>query len=194
MRESIMRAKARRVDSRERARRWLLTGVVLLVAGCATPAPPAPSSAQQQVDAAEALAVERHWLQSWFRSTPVRIAQRASGAIDIEVPREFCFETGRSVVEPALEAVLDKLAQSLGRVPAAQVSLIAAPGDGPVTTSAPGAATTIATGLALQRARAVREHLRDAGIDASRLGPPSAAAAPSVHLYITATAAKLRKP
>ena len=47
-----------------------------------------------------ALAVERQWLQSWFKGTPVRIEQRSESAFSIEVPRDFCFDAGRSAVKP----------------------------------------------------------------------------------------------
>ena len=85
--------------------------VASLLSGCAgmtpsTPAPPAPSTPAQRTAAAETLAVERQWLGSWFRDTPVRIAQRGDGAVSVEVPREFSFEPGKSSVKPALAAVL----------------------------------------------------------------------------------------
>jgi outer membrane protein OmpA-like peptidoglycan-associated protein len=152
--------------------------VALAVGGCASVepssiAPAGPASADQRTAAAEALTVERQWLQSWFRDTPVRIAQRADGAVAIDVPREFCFEPGRSRMKPALAAVLDKVAESLRRAPFAQLPLLAAPED------ANGVPP-----LALQRATEVRDHLRSRGVDASRLGKPSATGAAAVQLRI----------
>ena len=94
----------------------------------AAPAPP-PTPAQQRTAAASTLAVERQWLASWFKGTPVVVAQRPDGAVVVDVPREFCFDPGRDAVKPALAAVLDKVAQSLRRTPIAELHLIAAPGD-----------------------------------------------------------------
>lgn len=162
--------------------RLLLATVVatLLLCACRTappavapgqPAPAGPPTAQQRSGAAAALAVERTWLASWFRGTPVSIAQRGDGAVTVDVPREFCFEAGSSSVKPALAAVLDKVADSMGRLPGARLPWLAAPAD-------PGAAAT----LALQRAAKVREHLIARGVAAARLGPPAATSAATVQL------------
>lgn len=152
--------------------------VAFALSGCASvapPAPPPPSTPAQRTAAAEALAVERQWLGSWFRDTPVRIAQRGDGAVSVEVPREFSFDPGKSSVKPALAAVLDKIAESLRRAPQAQVALLAAPDDAEVTTP-----------LALQRAERLREHLRSRGVAGARLGKPSAAASTTVNLRLIA--------
>ena len=150
-----------------------------LVAGCAsttpTAPPAAPSTPAQRTQVAEALAVERQWLGTWFKDTPVRVAQRSDGAVSVEVPREFSFDAGKSSVKPALSAVLDKVAESLRRVPQAQVALVAAPDD-----------AEVAGPLATQRAERIRDHLRSRGIAASRLGRPSPAATASVQLRLTA--------
>jgi outer membrane protein OmpA-like peptidoglycan-associated protein len=124
---------------------------------------------------AATLAIERQWLATWFRGTPVLIAQRNSGVVTIDVPREFCFEPGRSNVKPALAAVLDKVAESLRRVPLAHLSLLAAPDD------AIGTAP-----LALQRAVHVHEYLHSRGVPAASLGNPSATAARAVQLRMEA--------
>jgi outer membrane protein OmpA-like peptidoglycan-associated protein len=153
----------------------LALGAALLLGGCANTPPPGPPTPEQRTGAAEALVVERQWLDSWLGGTPVRIAQRPNGAIDVDVPREFCFDAGSSVVKPALAAVLDKLAESLRRVPLARVPLIAAPAD-----------AVTAPSLALQRAQQVRDGLRARGVAEGRLGSPAVAAAASVHLRVTA--------
>lgn len=148
--------------------------VVLAVWGCTSVAPPTPSgttTAEQKTTVAAALAVERQWLGSWFGGTPVLIGQRSDGAITVDVPREFCFEPGRSGVKPALAAVLDKVAESLRRVPLAQMPLLAAPDDAIGTTQ-----------LALQRAIQVREYVRSRGVPTARLGKPSATTAAAVQL------------
>lgn len=157
----------------------LTLAIALALCGCAsvTPtAPTAPTTPAQRTAAAEALAVERQWLGSWFRDTPVRVAQRSDGVLTLEVPREFCFEPGRSNVKPALAAVLDKVAESLRRVPLAQVALLAAPDD-----------AAVATPLAVQRADRIREHLRSRGVPEARLAKPSPAASASVQLRLIAS-------
>jgi len=154
--------------------------LVAALSGCAgvtppAPPPPPPTTPAQRTAAAEALAVERQWLGSWFRDTPVKVAQRGDGALSVEVPREFSFDPGKSNVKPALAAVLDKVAESLRRAPQAQVALLAAPDDAAVTTP-----------LAMQRGDRMREHLRSRGVAESRLGKPSPAASPSVQLRLIA--------
>ena len=161
--------------------------LLAVVAGCTStppapptsaPAPPpapAPTPDQRAATPAQ-LAAERQWLTAWFKGTPVKIRQVDENAIAIDVPREFCFDTGASKVKPALGAVLDKMTQSLQRVPIAQVTLIAAPGDAQGTSD-----------LALKRAAQVQQHLRNAGVRADRLGKPSVASAPAVQLRMEAS-------
>ena len=149
---------------------------VFIVCGCASapaPVPPAPTTPSQRADVLSALAVERQWLGSWFRGTPVQIVQRNDGVVSVDVPLEFCFEPGQRRIKPALGAVLDKVAESLGRVRLAHVVLVAAPAD-------PGGSPA----LALQRAVEVHDQLRSRGVPAERLGKPSAAAAPQVQLRL----------
>ena len=156
----------------------LLLVVVLAVWGCASVAPPAPSApptADQRAALPAALAIERQWLLSWFQGTPVRIGQSHDGAVTVDVPREFCFDPGRSSVKPPLAAVLDKVAESLRRRPLASLSLLAAPGD------AGGNAS-----LALQRAIQVQKHLRSRGVPAARLGKPTVTTVAAVQLRIDA--------
>ena len=128
---------------------------------------------------AETLAVERQWLGAWFEGTPVRIEQRRGGVVTIDVPREFSFVQGETDVKPPLAAVLDKLAESLQRVPQAWLSALAAPGDGAAATAS----------LAIRRAGSVRDYLRSRGVSASRLGKPSPAEAASVQLRMEALSA-----
>lgn len=111
---------------------------------------------------ASALAIERQWLQSWFEGTPVLIVQRTETSLSVDVPREFCFDAGRSQVKPALAAVLDKVAESLRRKTQARLQQVAAPGDA-------GSASP----LAQQRAAQVRSYLIAHGVPASRVGPPT---------------------
>ena len=120
------------------------------------------------------LAVERQWLQSWFKGTPVEIDQHGDGPLSIDIPREFCFDTGRSSVKPALAAVLDKVAESLRRTPRARLQALAAPGD-----------STAASPLAVQRATRVRAHLLSRGAQASQLSAPTSTDAAAVQLRMT---------
>ncbi len=113
---------------------------------------------------------------SWFKGTPVSITQSRDGSISIEVPREFCFDPGSSAVKPPLAAVLNKTAESLRRVSAAQLELLAAPMD-----------TGGTNNLALQRADQIRRHMRRQGVPAARMGKPSAAGADAVQLRIQLT-------
>ena len=149
--------------------------VACALGGCAGSSPGGAGS--RPVDAAASLAasmtVERQWLASWFKGTPVVIAQRRDGAITVDVPREFCFDPGRTAVKPALAAVLDKVAESMRRVPATQLAWLAAPDD------ANGGGP-----LAVQRASQVRDHLRGRGVAPVRLGKASVATAPAVQLRI----------
>ena len=132
-----------------RGMRSHLSTLLLLVAlGACTSTPPpaqapapAPHATPDQRAAVPAnLTVEQQWLNSWFKGTPVRIRQVGDSAITIDVPREFCFDPGKSSVKPALGAVLDKMTQSLQRLPLANVTLIAAPGDASGATAAGAAA------------------------------------------------------
>lgn len=173
----------------------LICGVVILN-GCASVAPqrsglpPAQTSAQTQAQtqaqtpapssasarAAEALVIEQQWLQDWFRGTPVLIAQRSDGTLAVHVPREFCFDAGRSNIKPALSAVLDKVAQSLHRRPTARLTMLAGPAD-PADAAAPAA-------LGLQRATRMQRHLRERGIALARLAEPLSEGSTGVQLRI----------
>lgn len=145
------------------------TSVPAAAPSAATPQAGAPAAAA--APRSGALVVERQWLQSWFNGTPVRIAQQGEGPVAIDVPQEFCFDAGRSAVKPPLAAVLDKLAQSLRRTPAARLPLLAAPADVPAV-----------PGLALQRATQMRTHLLSRGVRAGQLGTPSAATVASAQM------------
>ena len=141
------------------------------------PAPPGPSAADRRAAAPAALAAERKWLQSLFAGTPVRIAQTRDGPLTVEVPREFCFEAGASDVKPPLAAVLDKVSQSLARLPLARVTVLAAPDDAGDGRSPP---------LAQQRAAQLHKHLLARGVPAARIGKPSIASVAAVQLQLIA--------
>ena len=149
--------------------------VAPVAAAPVAPTASAPTAAEQRTASASTLSVERQWLASWFKGTPVVVAQRQNGAVVVEVPREFCFEPGQDAIKPALAAVLDKVAQSMRRTAIAELHLIAAP------TDAGGAAA-----LALRRAGRVYDFLRSHGVSEARLVKPSPTSSPAVQLRIEA--------
>lgn len=136
--------------------------------------PPPLTAADRRAAMPAALQVERRWLQSWFNGTPVLIAQRDDGSLSIDVPLDHCFEPGRAQVKPALGVVLEKVAESLRRLPHAGLSQLAAPDD-----AVPGSKA-----IAVRRAIEVQRRLRAAGVAAERLGRPTATAAAAVQLRI----------
>ncbi len=149
----------------------------------APPSAPVPAPAPEPrltPELAAELVAEQQWLDSFFGGTPVQIERQRDGSLLVGVPREFCFEPGKSRVKPPLAAVLDKVAESLRRRTGARLALLAAPDDA-------GAA---ATPLARQRGAQVQKHLRDRGVPPARLAEPSAAAAAGgVQLRIAAAPA-----
>jgi hypothetical protein len=90
-------------------------------------------------------------LKSLFAGTPVQILDEADGAVLLSVPLAYAFDGAGSVAKPPVKAVLDKLAQSLKRQPAARLQL-----------AAPGPASD-------QRNAALRRQLSSAGVGAWRL-------------------------
>lgn len=163
------------------AARWAaLTAAALLAGGCASVAPPAPAPPSRPPAPAAApgpLTVERQWLQAWFKDTPVRIAQRQDGAVTVEVPTAHCFDPGRTELKPALAAVLDKVAESLRRVPQARLARLAAPDDDSVNAA-----------MAQERAVKVQRHLRSRGVAAARLGSATVTADAAVQLRMELSA------
>ena len=161
--------------------------VALVLPACTStavqrPAPPAttgpdavPTVPPAGLPRAAPLQVERLWLQSWFKGTPVSIVERADGLLAVDVPRTFCFDPGSVQVKPALGAVLDKVAESLRRQPQLRLAGLAAPGDGSADVA-----------LAERRAAQVRQHLRSRGVAEARLGRPAAAAVALVQLRLQA--------
>jgi outer membrane protein OmpA-like peptidoglycan-associated protein len=151
-----------------------IVAVVLALLGCAaapTTGPAAsPTSAARR---ASALDTERQWLQSWFGGTPVLIAQHDDDSLSVDVPLEFCFETGRSGVKPPLGVVLDKVAESLRRNPLARLQLLAAPGD-----------DAHISPLAQKRAVQVRKRLLAHGVPVAQLGKPTGTVAAAVQLSL----------
>ncbi len=133
----------------------------------------APALASPGPAYAPGLAGEQRWLDAWFRGTPAVIAQNDDGELIVEVPRAYSFERGHSQMRPALAAVMDKVAQSLRRTPAARLVVLSAPDD-----------KTGATPLALQRAIQLHKRLLERGVTAAQLSPPTATPGAAVQLRI----------
>jgi outer membrane protein OmpA-like peptidoglycan-associated protein len=138
-------------------------------------AAPAPVPAPGAAPAADGLAAERRWLRQWFDGTPVRIEQPTDGQLRVAVPREFCFDSGRARVKPALAAVLAKVAESLRRQPQAQLALVAMPDDEARSNKA----------LANERAAQVRRALNERGVPSGRLGGETSVGGEALQLHIT---------
>ncbi len=145
-----------------------------LLAGCATPPAPTPTSGAPAPGAValppaapratppaaviSPLASEQRWFEDLFRGTPVVIALVDANTLAVDVPLANSFDAGKSAVKPALAKVLEYVTTSLRRQPAMRLS-IAAPAD----------ATAGNVALAAARAQQVREALLARGVAATRL-------------------------
>jgi outer membrane protein OmpA-like peptidoglycan-associated protein len=109
------------------------------------------------------LATEKRFLDEWFRGTPVVIAAQAPVSLTVDVPLANSFVAGQSEVRPALNAVLERVAESLKRQIGARIA-VSAPSDlsGPPT-------------LAGTRAAKVREALVAKGVASTRIAVAEAA-------------------
>lgn len=126
-----------------------------------TPSAPAPTP----------LAMEQRFLEDWFRGTPVVIAAQPPTTLQVDVPLSNSFDGGKSDIKPALNAVLDRVAQSLLRHSGARVT-VTAPGDGNN-----GA-------LAQARTQRVRDSLGSKGIAATRISLVESARSGPVQLRL----------
>lgn len=115
-----------------------------------TPAPPPAPAPAPAAPKPLPLAAEQRWLEQLFEGTPVRISAESDGqALQLLVPIAFAFEADSPKPKPPLQAVLDRLGQSLKRQPASRLHI-----------SAPGPAA---------RALAARSHLLTRGVAAHRV-------------------------
>ncbi len=103
------------------------------------------------------LAMEQRFLEDWFRGTPVVIASQPPTTLQLDVPLAHSFDAGKADVKPALNAVLERVAQSLLRHPGARIAVTA-----PADATGPAA-------LAQARAQRVRDNLSARGIAATRV-------------------------
>jgi outer membrane protein OmpA-like peptidoglycan-associated protein len=118
----------------------------------------APSAASASAPAGAAstaptpLATEQRWLSQWFDGTPVRITGQSDGrGLLLAVPLDFAFDAQSPRPKPALQAVLDKVGQSLKRQPATRLR-IGAPG--PAARALSARAHLLAQGVASHRVEA----------------------------------------
>jgi hypothetical protein len=95
-------------------------------------------------------------MRQLFDGTPVAIATEQDGAMRVEVPTQFAFDTDAAVVKPPLGAVLDRMAMSMRRHPTTRVH-VASPGK-----------------AAAARSAAVREHLKSRGVAPARISTVAA--------------------
>jgi outer membrane protein OmpA-like peptidoglycan-associated protein len=112
------------------------------------------------------LAAEQRWLQQLFEGTPVRISSESDGnVLQLLVPVTFSFDGESTKPKPALQAVLDKVSQSLKRQPNSRLRI-----------GAPGPAA---------RALAARQHLLSRGVAAHRVEAASVSKAEDVQLRLS---------
>jgi outer membrane protein OmpA-like peptidoglycan-associated protein len=157
-------------------------GIALLLGACAstgslpdspgvftTPAPDTPGTdpAAPRAPAPTPLAMEQRFLEDWFRGTPVVIAATPPTTLQLDVPLANSFDAGKADVKPALNAVLDRVAQSLLRHNGARLTVTV-----PADAGGPAA-------LAQTRTQRVRDSLGTKGIAATRIAQVDSARAGS---------------
>lgn len=138
----------------------------------AEPAPPVlPPSAP--------LAAEARWLNDLFAGTPVRVTGERDGSVRLQVPMKYAFEgaaaAAASAPKPPLQAVLDRLSQSLKRQPSARLQA-----------AAPGPASA-------ERLAAIRSHLAGKGVANWRVAQAGTPADGQVLLRLVPAPAGLRQ-
>jgi hypothetical protein len=123
------------------------------------------------------LAAEARWLGELFAGTPVQVSGERDGSVRLAVPMKYAFDAPPAAApKPPLQAVLDKLSQSLKRQPA--VKLQAAPPAG--------------TGSA-ERLAAIRSHLAGKGVPSWRVAATSPAGDDQVLLRLVAPAGGVKR-
>ena len=161
-----------------------------LVAGCKTapPSTPTPSNAPASKASASApagpnaatkaaatkanLAIEKLRLSELFKGTPVLLALQPDGSLRVDVPLQFSFDAGKSVVKPPLAAVLDQVATG-------QRNELTS-----VVVRAPGDPATKAGTLIGERAASVRDRLVSHGLAESRVSVASSAVVGVVRIVV----------
>jgi outer membrane protein OmpA-like peptidoglycan-associated protein len=110
--------------------------------------PGAPAGKPGATPGVSPLAAEQRFLEDWFRGTPVVIAAQAPAALQVDVPLANSFDAGKSDIKPALNAVLERVAESLRRQSGARI-----------TVTAPADANGVSATLSAQRTVRLREAL-----------------------------------
>lgn len=152
---------------------WFGLACLATLAGCAGVSPPSsgppastgPTATTRPSDPVPTgpLQAESRWLSELFSGTPVGVSGDADGSVLVKVPMQHAFDAAQA--RRPLVAVLDKVAQSLKRQPAARLQ---------AATPGPAAAERLAT---------LRSLLAERGVGNWRVtaGP---AAADAVHLRL----------
>ena len=166
---------------------------VLILAGlqaCRTTQPPAPTTpapeapeitvpppARPAMPPDAPLAAEARWLGELFAGTPVQVSGEHDGSVRLAVPMKYAFDAPSAATpKPPLQAVLDKLSQSLKRQPTAKLQ------------AAPPAGTGSAERLA-----AIRSHLAGKGVPSWRVAATSPAGGDQVLLRLVAPAGGVKR-
>jgi hypothetical protein len=123
------------------------------------------------------LAAEARWLGELFAGTPVQVSGERDGSVLLAVPMKYAFDAPAAASpKPPLQAVLDKLSQSLKRQPAAKLQAAPPAGSG-----------------SAERLAAIRHHLAGKGVPSWRVAAASPAGDDQVLLRLVAPAGGVRK-
>jgi outer membrane protein OmpA-like peptidoglycan-associated protein len=153
--------------------------------GTTTPGGGATPSGVPSPTSATPLATEQRFLEDWFRGTPVVIVAQPPMTLQVDVPLANSFDAGKPDVKPALNAVLERVAESLRRQSAGRLS-VSTPAD---------AGGSLALGQ--QRAQKVRDLLITKGIAATRVSlseTPRMAGPVQLRLSLPTSVPLVRKP
>jgi len=148
------------------------------------PGEPLSSSAKPPLPSDSPLASEARWLTELFAGTPVQVVGERDGSVRLSVPMKYAFDpapaTGTAPAsaiapKPPLQAVLDKLSQSMKRQPTAKLQAAAPAGP-----------------RSAERLAALRSHLANKGVPNWRVAAASPPADDQVLLRLVAPPAGVR--
>jgi hypothetical protein len=174
-----------------RAVRFGLASCLLALSACQTPrspsapSPSAPPASSEEpapgpvpgLPAESPLAAEAKWLAELFAGTPVQVSGERDGSVRLAVPMKYAFDAPAAAApKPPLQAVLDKLAQSLKRQPAAKLQATAPAGAG-----------------SAERMAAIRTHLAGKGVPSWRFAAAGAPGNDQVLLRLVPPPGGLRR-
>lgn len=154
----------------------------------ATTVPGAPltedPAAKPPLPAEAPLAGEARWLTELFAGTPVQVVGERDGSVRVNVPMKYAFDpvpaggsvpATSTVPKPPLQAVLDKLSQSLKRQPTAKLQAAAPAGP-----------------RSAERLAALRAHLANRGVANWRVAAASPPTDDQVLLRLVAPPAGMK--